>query len=152
VFAPSVHVTGYGGEFGWGVLLPCLLVFSAPLVIGCLLRKSEWGYEMTIAGKKRPAAAAGDGGDEFVSLLAEAGCNLLSQGPTVVTRDLQQRLQLTLKGADASIVANFVAGLESHVQDDGNLHRYDDPLRFGRGTVSCLRFRTTTVVGIVQYL
>lgn len=60
--------------------------------------------------------------DAFVTILAESGCRLTPLSPVLLSRDLQQRLELRLKG-NSPTAENFLAGLQSHIADEYNLHR-----------------------------
>ena len=61
-------------------------------------------------------------GDVFDRTLSEAGCRLSMDGPVLLSRELQQRIELRLT-RDASIVGPFLAGFQSHVDKEENLHR-----------------------------
>lgn len=63
-------------------------------------------------------------GDVFVNLLSDYGCKLSPDGPVLLSRDLQQRLEIRLT-RDASVVGPFLAGFQSHVDNEENLHRLD---------------------------
>ena len=60
--------------------------------------------------------------DVFYKTLSEAGCRLSPNGPILLSRELQQRLEIRLT-RDASIVGPFLAGFQSHVEKGENLHR-----------------------------
>lgn len=64
----------------------------------------------------------GQEGDVFEKTVSEAGCGLSPNGPILLSRELQQRLELRLT-RDASIVGPFLAGFQSHIEKGENLHR-----------------------------
>ncbi|KAG0590520.1 hypothetical protein KC19_1G105500 [Ceratodon purpureus] len=65
--------------------------------------------------------------DVFEKSLSEAGCRLSPNGPVILSRELQQRLELRLT-RDSSIVGPFLAGFQSHIEKGENLHRVLMPM------------------------
>lgn len=63
-------------------------------------------------------------GDVFVNLLSDCGCRLSPHGPVLLSRELQQRLEIRLS-RDAAVVGPFLAGFQSHIDNGENLHRLD---------------------------
>lgn len=63
-------------------------------------------------------------GDVFVNLLSDYGCRLSPEGPVLLSRDLQQSLEMRLT-RDTSVVGPFLAGFRSHIDNGESLHRLD---------------------------